>query len=238
MRTKELGPDEWSDDCNEIISVAKKYIGKLPCCASKSCSDWFPRGGKYQRITTQNADIYKASLTLSAILGNRLYHQVRGNFYYPPGGYREWHTNQYDAHGWRLYLVHTRRRGECPDGEERDFPVYNANGDHDSDGYPSMLLERDATDTRRNAQGACAFFRYVHPQSREVLTLPDFDGCLRLFYVGTGPAALLWHAVYSEEERWSLGYILSDQAAEALIRHHAKSSPADESSVVHSMGEV
>lgn len=29
----------------------------------------------------------------------------RGNYYYPPGGFRTWHTNQFDAPGWRMYLV-------------------------------------------------------------------------------------------------------------------------------------
>lgn len=28
-----------------------------------------------------------------------------GDFIYPPGGYRSWHTNAFDANGWRMYLV-------------------------------------------------------------------------------------------------------------------------------------
>ena len=30
---------------------------------------------------------------------------LQGDFYYPRGGFREWHTNKYDAPGWRLYIV-------------------------------------------------------------------------------------------------------------------------------------
>ena len=31
----------------------------------------------------------------------------RGVFFYPPGGCREWHTNNWDPAGWRLYVSHT-----------------------------------------------------------------------------------------------------------------------------------
>ena len=37
------------------------------------------------------------------ILGGNV--QLRGVFYYPPGGFREWHSNKYDPPGYRLYLV-------------------------------------------------------------------------------------------------------------------------------------
>jgi hypothetical protein len=30
---------------------------------------------------------------------------MQGHFYYPPGGYRTWHSNRYDRHGWRMYLI-------------------------------------------------------------------------------------------------------------------------------------
>ncbi len=28
-----------------------------------------------------------------------------GDFWYPAGGYRSWHTNNYDVHGWEMFLV-------------------------------------------------------------------------------------------------------------------------------------
>lgn len=31
--------------------------------------------------------------------------EVTGSFYYPPGGYREWHTNADKTSGWRMYYV-------------------------------------------------------------------------------------------------------------------------------------
>ena len=29
-----------------------------------------------------------------------------GQFFYPPGGFRTWHTNVWDGLGWRGYIVH------------------------------------------------------------------------------------------------------------------------------------
>ena len=34
--------------------------------------------------------------------------ESRGLFYYPPGGCREWHTNERDPPGWRLYVSYTQ----------------------------------------------------------------------------------------------------------------------------------
>ncbi len=89
-----------------------------------------------------------SSLTSLAIIIIHLL--CSGNFFYPKGAYREWHTNVFDPHGWRLYLVHTNPSG-------------------------------------------CSAFRYIHPHTDMAVQCHDFDGCLRLFKVGSDP--LLWHSV-------------------------------------------
>ena len=66
----------------------------------------------------------------------------------------------------------------------------------------------------------CAYFRFQYPDGGAVRTCADFDGCLRLFRISAGPNVLR-HAVYSEGHRWSLGYVVSEQAAQTLIRMHA-----------------
>lgn len=38
-----------------------------------------------------------------SIYGNN--NKITGFFWYPSGGFREWHTNAYNRYGWRLYLV-------------------------------------------------------------------------------------------------------------------------------------
>ncbi len=34
---------------------------------------------------------------------------IQGDFYYPRGGFRGWHTNAYDRPGWRMYVVDVAR---------------------------------------------------------------------------------------------------------------------------------
>jgi len=41
--------------------------------------------------------------------------QFRGLYFYPPGSYHKWHSNKYDPHGWRIYLV------GIPDGGDSSF---------------------------------------------------------------------------------------------------------------------
>ena len=39
-------------------------------------------------------------------------YDLKGLFYYPPGGFRELHTNQYHTPGWRLYFIKTLNESE------------------------------------------------------------------------------------------------------------------------------
>jgi hypothetical protein len=71
---------------------------------------WYPSDGKYCRQQGHNAHTATALRVLNQIFREDIPPQ-RGNFYYPSQGYREWHTNQFDRHGWRLYLVHTEPSG-------------------------------------------------------------------------------------------------------------------------------
>jgi len=41
---------------------------------------------------------------LKKLLGQEVL--VRGNFFYPPGGFKEWHTNMHHEPGWAMYIVH------------------------------------------------------------------------------------------------------------------------------------
>lgn len=49
-----------------------------------------------------------------------------------------------------------------------------------------------------------SFFRYKHPETDEIFTSMDEQWHVRLFKID--PARPLWHAVYSETDRFSLGY--------------------------------
>jgi hypothetical protein len=37
---------------------------------------------------------------------------LSGQFFYPPGGFRIWHTNCFDGLGWRGYIVHVDQDGK------------------------------------------------------------------------------------------------------------------------------
>ena len=36
---------------------------------------------------------------------------ISGDFFYPSGGLREWHSNKWDTAGWRMYAIHTPAPG-------------------------------------------------------------------------------------------------------------------------------
>lgn len=44
---------------------------------------------------------------------------IRGMFWYPPGGYREWHTNKHNVTGWRAYIISTRKSPRAPRNADR-----------------------------------------------------------------------------------------------------------------------
>ena len=85
-----------------------------------------------------------------------------GHFWYPPGGYMGWHTNNRNP-GWRFYISYVDKPGN-------------------------------------------SFFRYRDPISGEVITSYDKQWNFRLFKVSLDKS--LWHAVYSNTHRFSIGYTI------------------------------
>jgi len=94
--------------------------------------------------------------------GNKLSITSSGHFWYPPGGYMGWHTNN-GLPGWRIYLTHATEPGQ-------------------------------------------SFFRYRDPASGQIITSTDHQWDVRLFKID--PNVVLWHAVYSQTDRFSLGYLV------------------------------
>jgi hypothetical protein len=148
-----------------IFRVQKRLRGMIPG------NGWREMGGKFTRIKDDDF-VSEASDRINDILGEGMIKR-KGNYYYPPKGFREWHTNEYDLHGFRMYMVHT-----VPSG--------------------------------------CGYFRYQDREGK-IHTRNDFDGCIRIFRV-EGGRRRLWHAVGSEGDRYSLGYLLSDESAAFLIQ--------------------
>lgn len=57
----------------------------------------------------------------------------------------------------------------------------------------------------------------AHTHTQQVQDCPDVDGTVRLFRVTV--SSPLWHCVTSEGHRWSMGFHLTDYAAEVLRAH-------------------
>lgn len=115
---------------------------------------------------------------IKAIFGEQ--GRLSGFFYYPPGGFKEWHTDfedpqpDSDKH-WRVYLLNTTRDGK-------------------------------------------SWFQYLDRTGR-IRKVPDRNGYLNLFSLTESPP--LWHAVYSNTHRWSVGIKLATEVIEALIERRS-----------------
>jgi hypothetical protein len=97
--------------------------------------------------------------------GRRLTIKKSGHFWYPPGGFMGWHTNERSP-GWRLYINYADEPGK-------------------------------------------SFFRYRDPASGAIVTKTDRRWNVRLFKISSVDP--LWHAIYSQTNRFSLGYYITPQ---------------------------
>jgi hypothetical protein len=102
QKVKFSPPDKVRDTLREL---KLKMLGNWRRRTNPS-NDWSPSFGKFFRADNVNGSILMVTSLLRIILNNDdITH--RGNFYYPAGSFREWHTNQFDPSGWRVYFVHT-----------------------------------------------------------------------------------------------------------------------------------
>ena len=152
-------------------------------------SRWIFKHAKYEYAEPPWSPNFQSLVSaVEKVFGNELV-AVRGLFYYPPHGLREWHTNEYDAHGWRLYFVHTRPA--ALQGSSRRTPRQHGHVDLKS----------------------CSYFGYEDPWTNSLCRREESDGTLRLFKISKTPT--LWHCVASgpTTHRWSFGIQITDRAA-------------------------
>lgn len=103
--------------------------------------------------------------------------QPLGDFIYPPGGFRTWHTNKFDVPNdqtsvWAIFFVFAEKS--------------------------------DAS-----------FFRFIDPNSGEMITSWDKVACANVFRISRTP--LIWHCIKAEDTtRWSIGFHLPDHWQEIL----------------------
>jgi hypothetical protein len=89
-------PQPVNDTMKESMRKFSKALGY------RRPRQWTLSDGKFQRSHADEEVAVRDGLAgiLEGYVGRR------GNFFYPPHGYRGWHTNFLDPRGWRLYLVH------------------------------------------------------------------------------------------------------------------------------------
>ena len=92
---------------------------------------------------------------------------ARGNFYYPPGGFREWHTNRINKPGYRIYFIACTENGK-------------------------------------------SYFNYIIPKTNKVVNVPDKNEYANIFAVTDSVEKALWHSIYSDTHRFSLGFNITE----------------------------
>ena len=89
-----------------------------------------------------------------SIYGHIQYTMVRGLFWYPKGGFREWHTNRFHLSGWRLYMI------DC-DEDERSWFAYK----HPKTSITHRIPE-ERQDRNIRRPGSC-FLAQFHSRGRD-----------------------------------------------------------------------
>lgn len=79
----------------------------------------------------------------------------------------------------------------------------------DQPGWRMYLIDFDEAIPPSDTQ---SFFRYMNPQTKEVVTLRDRPGMLRFFKVEQRKDRLFWHCIVNgaDRNRWSFGFVVPD----------------------------
>jgi len=117
---------------------------------------WHVRNGKYQHLIQDKSfpNYYWREQEMVELYN--IGTDARGNFYYPPGGFREWHTNRIHVPGYRMYFVACVGDGESyfnyinPDTDEvvnlkdkNEYAnIFEVNNDFNSAFWHSIYSEK------------------------------------------------------------------------------------------------
>lgn len=111
MYEQEVGKSETfaGREAREINSALREYLANYFKIKSigAAVNGWKPKQGKlvFQPLW-EYFKIFKSEII------KRFGVEITGTFYYPPGGYREWHTNADKPAGWRMYYIRIPENGK------------------------------------------------------------------------------------------------------------------------------
>jgi hypothetical protein len=76
-------------------------------------------------------------------------------------------------------------------------------------------LDKPFTDS-----SAASFFRYMNPQTHEIVTLRESPQIVRFFKAEQDPDRLFWHCIVNptDRHRWSFGFVVPDNWIDAIER--------------------
>jgi len=139
--------------------------------AGKNVEEWIQTSGHFsfnRKLYSNKNSIYSKFKASHGIL-------ITGYFYYPPGGFREWHTNENDIIGWRLYYI------------KREEP------------NRSWFLWRNPITGKFNRENDC-------------------NDCYNMFKIRSKEEGALWHSVYSDTHRFSIGMNIPEWLVSRITR--------------------
>lgn len=109
-------------------------------------------------------------------------------------------------HNWELILKKVDNIFQC--GEQALFTYYPINGFigwHDNSNIPGYTI------LFNHSVGGRGFYRYVDPNTKEVVTINDTPGwSCKTGYYGNGKTSV-FHCASTEEPRWSIAFRFKDK---------------------------
>ncbi len=104
--TSSRSRDVESQQIREIIEAVPRFD---PSDATNASADLARSSLKhreasgYVKLDQRKTRLAELTEEVSQFFGSSC--RCQGDYWYPRGGFRDWHTNKYDATGWRLYIV-------------------------------------------------------------------------------------------------------------------------------------
>jgi hypothetical protein len=96
-------------------------------------------------------------------------------------------------------------------------------------GWRMYLIDFDEVRDGNEIAGQ-AFFRYMNPYTKEIVTLPEKPRIARFFKVEQDPARLFWHCIVnrSNANRWSFGFAVPDSWSNCIEVDAIRKSDAEQ----------
>lgn len=96
---------------------------------------------------------------------------------------------------------------------------------HTNDNAPGWRMYLIDFDQPKLARNGKSFFRYMHPETKKLVTLVDKPKLVRFFKIEQEQEKLFWHCIVNRTKafRWSFGFHVPDNWMEKIKPHTVKS---------------